>query len=114
MLYEGFTEPDMLQLAACLETCCNHPLAAVIVGHAAAKQLPLDAHVSNSQVLPGENRPCFSVGKEQHADDYDVGHRSLLLIRASSCWQVFCLHYMQDWDSLVRWQAVRQQLATAG
>ena len=53
MTQVGFTELEMLQLAACLERCSNHPLAAVIVGHAASKQLPLAAAVSNSQVLPG-------------------------------------------------------------
>ncbi|KAL3134436.1 hypothetical protein ABBQ38_006494 [Trebouxia sp. C0009 RCD-2024] len=53
MTQVGFTELEMLQLAACLERCSNHPLAAVIVGHAASKQLPLDAAVSNSQVLAG-------------------------------------------------------------
>ena len=47
---------DMLQHAACLESCSSHPLAAQIVGHAAAKRLPLDLPVSNSQVMPGEVR----------------------------------------------------------
>ncbi len=53
MTQAGFAERDMLQLAACLERCSNHPLAAVIVGHAAAMHLPLDLQVSNSQAMPG-------------------------------------------------------------
>lgn len=53
MTQAGFAEQNMLQLAACLETCSSHPLAAVIVGHAAAKDLPLDLHVSHSQAVPG-------------------------------------------------------------
>ena len=53
MTEAGVEELDMLQLAACLERCSSHPLAAVIVGHAAAKHLPLDVAVSSSQTLPG-------------------------------------------------------------
>ena len=58
MIQASFSEQDMLQLAACLESCSSHPLAAVIVGHAAAKHLPLDLTVSNSQAMPGGFRFC--------------------------------------------------------
>ena len=65
---EGFAELEMLQLAACLERCSSHPLAAVIVGHAAARHLQLDAAVSDSQVLPGEFRTSCLAFKQQHAN----------------------------------------------
>lgn len=61
---EGFSELEMLQLAACLERCSNHPLAAVIVGHAAAQHLQLDAAVSDSQVLPGLGLTGIVAGRQ--------------------------------------------------
>ena len=70
---EGFSELEMLQLAACLERCSNHPLAAVIVRHAAAQHLQLDTTVSNSQVLPGDFWMCYS-GLQQHANGCHVHH----------------------------------------
>lgn len=54
MTMAGFEEVTMLRLAACLECCSNHPLAAVIVGHAAANKVPLHDTACNSQTLPGE------------------------------------------------------------
>ena len=62
---EGFAELEMLQLAACLERCSNHPLAAVIVGQAAAQHLQLDAAVSDSQVLPGKFWVLVSLKPQQ-------------------------------------------------
>lgn len=107
MTREGFSKADMLKLAACLETCSNHPLAAVIVGHSAANQLPLDAEVSNSQVLPGEISSCFSADKEQLADGCDVGDGSYLLSNVCFSWSALGWHCMQDWDLQVWWQAFR-------
>ena len=106
MTRQGFSKADMLKLAACLETCSNHPLAAVIVGHFAANQLPLDAEVSNSQVLPGKISSCFSAGKEQLADGCDVGDGSYLLSSVYFSWSALGWHCMQDWDLQVWWQAV--------
>lgn len=82
---EGISELEMLQLAACLERCSNHPLAAVIVGHAAAQHLQLDAAVSDSQVLPGEFGMCCLAFKQQHANGYHVHH----IVSYSCCaWQL--------------------------
>lgn len=43
---EGITEGEMLQLSACLEKASSHPLAASVLGRAAAMHLPLDAEVT--------------------------------------------------------------------
>ena len=82
---EGISELEMLQLAACLERCSNHPLAAVIVGHAAAQHLQLDAAVSNSQVLPGEFAMCCLAFKQQHANGCHVHH---IVVARGNCFLV--------------------------
>ena len=85
MTLEGFSELEMLQLAACLERCSNHPLAAVIVGHAASQHLQLDAAVSDSQVLPGEFAMCCLAFKQQHANGCHVLH---IVVARGNCFLV--------------------------
>lgn len=49
----GHDESEMLRLAGCVEQASPHPLAAAIIGCAAARGLPLTAPVTDSMSLQG-------------------------------------------------------------
>ena len=61
---EGITEGQMLQLSACLEKLSSHPLAAVVLGRAAAMHLPLDAEVTNSHTMPGDPSELLTISQK--------------------------------------------------
>ena len=61
---EGITEAEMLQLSACLEKSSSHPLAAVVLGRAAAMHLPLDAEVTSSHIMPGDPSQMFTLSQK--------------------------------------------------
>jgi Zn2+/Cd2+-exporting ATPase len=46
-------EKDVLRLVGSLERGCNHPLAAALVGRAAARGVACDAEVHGSSIVPG-------------------------------------------------------------
>lgn len=52
----GVEEGELLRLAACVERGSSHPLAAAIIGLAAARGLPLSDPVTDSQLLAGQVR----------------------------------------------------------
>lgn len=50
---EKVGEKDVLRLVGSLERGCNHPLAAALVGRAAARGVACDAEVHGSSIVPG-------------------------------------------------------------
>jgi len=50
---EKIGEKDVLRMVGSLERGCNHPLAAALVGRAAARGVACDAEVHGSSVVPG-------------------------------------------------------------
>jgi len=54
----GFDMGEVLRLAACAEAGSSHPLAAAIVGLAAAQGAGLSATVTHSEAVAGQVRAC--------------------------------------------------------
>lgn len=50
----SFPADEALRLAACVEGGSSHPLAAAVVGLAAARGLPLGDAVTGSQAIAGQ------------------------------------------------------------
>lgn len=66
-----YQEAAVLRLAACVERGSAHPLAAAVVGCAAARGLVLDAAVTNSVAVQGQVATCGTDGDVLHMHHWE-------------------------------------------